>query len=103
MLNPNSNDFYGQNNAGGENGQGVGSDQEEVEMTEQEILGEFDNMLNTDPALQEMLGEFLQTFSLEDKVAMIHAYKKGGVEGLAEIIDDDDEEDDEAKQRGQFE
>ena len=38
MLNPNSNDFYGQNNAGGENGQGVGSDQEEVEMTEQEIV-----------------------------------------------------------------
>ena len=49
MLNPNSNDFYGQNNAGGENGQGFGSDQEEVEMTEQEILGEFDNMLTTDP------------------------------------------------------
>ena len=39
-----------------------------------------------------MLGDYLDTFSLEDKVAMIHAYKKGGVDGLAEIIDDDEED-----------
>ena len=68
---------------------------EYIEMSETEIINEFDNMVSGDPELKEMLGEFLPTFSLEDKVAMIHAYKKGGMEGLAEIIDDDYDDEEE--------
>ena len=45
-----------------------------------------------------MLGEFPERYTVEEKLSIIQAYKKGGgVAGLAEIIDDedDDEDDDE--------
>ena len=46
-----------------------------------------------------MLGEFPERYTLEEKLSIIQAYKKGGgVQGLAEIIDDDEEEDEEQAQ-----
>jgi hypothetical protein len=55
---------------------------------------EFANLYDNDPELQEMLGEYPDRYTLEEKLSIIQAYKKGGgVQGLAEIIDD--EEDDE--------
>lgn len=42
-----------------------------------------------------MLGEYPERYTLEEKLSIIQAYKKGGgVQGLAEIIDDEDDEDD---------
>ena len=47
-----------------------------------------------------MLGEFPERYTVEEKLSIIQAYKKGGgVAGLAEIIDDED--DDENNQGGQ--
>jgi len=45
--------------------------------------------------LRDLLGEYPERYSLDEKLSIISAYKKGGgVEGLADIIDeeDDDEE-----------
>lgn len=40
-----------------------------------------------------MLGEFPERYTLEEKLSIIQAYKKGGgVQGLAEIIDDSEDE-----------
>jgi len=42
-----------------------------------------------------MLGNDPERYTLEEKLSIIQAYKKGGgVQGLEEIIDDDDDEDD---------
>jgi len=39
------------------------------------------------------LGEFPDRYSLEEKLSIVQAYKKGGgVQGLADIIEDDDDE-----------
>jgi hypothetical protein len=66
-------------------------------MTEEQILQEFDQLYNNDPALKDLLGEYPDRYSLDEKISIIQAYKKGGgVQGLADIIDDEDEEDDEA-------
>ena len=47
-----------------------------------------------------MLGGVPERYSLEEKLSIIQAYKKGGgVEGIADIIDyDEDEEDEQAQQ-----
>jgi hypothetical protein len=48
-----------------------------------------------------MLGEYPDRYTLEEKLSIIQAYKKGGgVQGLAEIIDDEDEEDDDQANSG---
>ena len=40
-----------------------------------------------------MLGEFPERYTVEEKLSIIQAYKKGGgVAGLAEIIDDEDDD-----------
>ena len=42
-----------------------------------------------------MLGEFPERYTVEEKLSIIQAYKKGGgVAGLAEIIDDEDDDED---------
>lgn len=65
------------------------------EVDEQDIIKEFANLYDNDPELQQMLGEYPDRYTLEEKLSIIQAYKKGGgVQGLAEIIDDEDEEDD---------
>jgi hypothetical protein len=66
------------------------------DVVEMDILEEFANLYNNDPELQQMLGEYPERYTLEEKLSIIQAYKKGGgVQGLAEIIDDDEEEDEE--------
>lgn len=77
-----------------------GEEEEEIEMTQEEIIAEFDAMYQKDPELRAVLGEFPdQNYSLDEKLSIVVAYKKGGgVAGLADIIDDDDE--DETNQTG---
>jgi len=49
-------------------------------------------MYYNDAELKQMLGEFPDRYSLEEKCSIVQAYKKGGgVQGLADIIDDEDE------------
>lgn len=49
-----------------------------------------------------MLGEYPDRYTLEEKLSIVQAYKKGGgVAGLAEIIDDEDSNDEPATQGGQ--
>lgn len=63
------------------------------EIDEQDIVKEFAALYESDPELQQMLGEFPERYTLEEKLSIIQAYKKGGgVQGLAEIIDDEDED-----------
>lgn len=53
-------------------------------------------MYTTDPALKELLGPYPDRYSLDEKISIITAYKKGGgIAGLDDIIDDDDEDEDE--------
>lgn len=48
-----------------------------------------------------MLGEYPDRYTLEEKLSIIQAYKKGGgVQGLAEIIDDEEEEDEQEQMAG---
>lgn len=68
---------------------------EEIEMTEQEILTELENLNNlvaTDPELNKMLSNDLESFGLEEKLMIIQAYKKGGVQGVKDIIEEEEEE-----------
>lgn len=71
-----------------------GEEEEEIEMTQEEILAEFDAMYRNDPELRAVLGEYPdQNYSLDEKLSIVVAYKKGGgVAGLADIIDDEDED-----------
>jgi len=65
------------------------------EITEEEVIKEFDAIYNNDPELQQMLGEFPERYTLEEKLSIVQAYKKGGgVQGLADIIDDEDDDED---------
>jgi hypothetical protein len=48
------------------------------EIDEQDIIKEFANLYDNDPALQQMLGEFPERYTLEEKLSIIQAYKKGG-------------------------
>lgn len=69
--------------------------QEEEEMTPEQVEQEFNLIYESDPALQEILGGFPERYSVEEKQSIVEAYKKGGgVQGLAEIIDDEEEQED---------
>ena len=46
----------------------------------------------TDPELNKMLANDIDSFGLEEKLMIIQAYKKGGVQGVKDIIEEDDEE-----------
>ncbi len=53
-------------------------------------------LYHEDPALKELLGEYPDRYSLDEKLSIISAYKKGGgVQGLADIIDDEEEDEEE--------
>ena len=68
-------------------------EEDEEQYTEEGIIQQFDEIYNADPALQQLLGDQPTSYSVEEKLSIIQAYKKGGgVQGLAEIIDDDEEE-----------
>ena len=68
-------------------------DEEEELMNEEDVLKEFDHLYRTDQELATMLGEFPDRYTLEEKLSIVQAYKKGGgVAGLAEIIDDEEDE-----------
>ena len=75
---------------------GEEEDEEEIEMTQEEIIAEFDAMYRNDPELRAVLGEYPdQNYNLDEKLSIVVAYKKGGgVAGLADIIDDEDDEND---------
>ena len=77
-------------------------EEEEIEMTPEEILAEFDAMYKNDPELRAVLGEYPdQNYNLDEKLSIVVAYKKGGgVTGLADIIDDEEDEQ-EAMPQGQ--
>ena len=76
-------------------GMGGEEDEEEIEMTQEEIIAEFDAMYRKDPELRAVLGEYPdQNYSLDEKLSIVVAYKKGGgVAGLADIIDDEEQDD----------
>jgi len=62
-------------------------------MTTEQVEDEFMKIYNEDKALQELLGEFPERYSVEEKQSIVEAYKNGGgVQGLADIIDDEEEE-----------
>ena len=72
-----------------------GEEEEEGMQDESQILEEFDTLYRGDPELKQMLGEFPDRYSLEEKCSIVQAYNKGGgVQGLAEIIDDEDSDED---------
>ena len=73
-----------------------GEEEEEIELTPEEVLQEFDAMYRDDPKLRALLGESPdQHYSLEEKSSIVIAYKRGGgVDGLADIIEDVDDEQD---------
>ena len=48
-------------------------------MTEEQIQGDFDKMYNSDPRLRQMLGDYLDDFSSEEKFQIVQAYNKGGI------------------------
>ena len=61
--------------------------------TEEGIVPQLEDIYNSDPALQQLLGDQPSSYSVEEKLSIIQAYKKGGgVQGLAEIIDDEEED-----------
>ena len=63
------------------------------EINEEELLDEFNAIYNHDAELRQMLGDDPDRYSIEEKLSIVQAYKKGGgVAGLAEIIDDEDED-----------
>jgi len=71
-------------------------DDEEQEINAEDILEEFARIYKNDPELQEMLGQDPDKYTLEEKLSINQAYKKGGgVAGLAEIIDDESDEEEE--------
>ena len=68
-------------------------DDDEEQYTEEEINAQFDQLYQSDVALQELLGENPNNYSAEEKLTIIQAYKKGGgVQGLADIIEDDSQD-----------
>lgn len=72
-------------------------DEDEEQYTEEGIIQQFDAIYKNDPALQQLLGDQPMSYSVEEKLSIIQAYKKGGgVQGLAEIIDDDEDDDQQA-------
>ena len=74
---------------------GADGEGSEIEMTEAEILIELDNLNNlvaTDPELNKMLANDIEGFGLEEKLMIIQAYKKGGVQGVKDIIEEEEEE-----------
>jgi len=53
-------------------------------------------MYQGDAELKQMLGEYPDRYSLEEKCSIVQAYKKGGgVQGLADIIDDEEDSENE--------
>lgn len=65
------------------------------EIVEADLIEEFDALYQADPELQQILGEYPERYTIEEKLSIIQAYKKGGgVQGLAEIIDDEEDGDD---------
>lgn len=68
-------------------------DDDEEQYTEEEINAQFDQLYQQDVALQDLLGENPNNYSVEEKLSIIQAYKKGGgVQGLADIIEDDSQD-----------
>ena len=64
-----------------------------ADMPEEEIVANFNELYKEDPQLRHILGEYPERYSVEEKLSILQAYKKGGgVQGLAEIIEDDDDE-----------
>lgn len=62
-----------------------------ADMPEEEILSNYDALYEKDQKLRELLGD--NPYTVEEKLSILQAYKKGGgVAGLAEIIEDDDDE-----------
>ena len=57
-------------------------------------LEQLNNLVATDPELHKMLANDIDGFGLEEKLMIIQAYKKGGVQGVKDIIEEEEEEDD---------
>lgn len=71
-------------------------------MTEQEIyteLEQLNQLVSTDPELNKMLANDIDTFGLEEKLMIIQAYKKGGVQGVKDIIEEEEEEEGDGNQQ----
>ena len=80
--------------------QAVEADGDE-EVQEEDVLKEFDQLYQNDAELQQMLGEYPERYTVEEKLSIVQAYKKGGgVAGLADIIDDDDSQEEQATNQG---
>lgn len=61
---------------------------------------EFDRLCNDEPELRKILGSPDQ-YTVDEKQSIVLAYKKGGLEGLYEIIEyEDDDEDQDAANSG---
>ena len=63
--------------------------QDVVEMTYAEIQEEFEKMLNKEKELYNRLKDYLGTFTCEEKVQMIVAYRNGGnARDVLELLED---------------
>ena len=58
-------------------------------------------MVATDPELNKMLANDLESFGLEEKLMIIQAYKKGGVQGVKDIIEEEEDEEGEGADQQQ--
>lgn len=59
-------------------------------------LEQLNNLVATDPELNKMLANDIDSFGLEEKLMIIQAYKKGGVQGVKDIIEEEEEEEGDA-------
>ena len=67
-------------------------DDDEEELTPEEAIEQFNMIYQSDPELQALLGDQPEQYSVDEKITILSAYKKGGgVRGLDDIIEKDEE------------
>ena len=72
-------DEFGQNQSPGGNGTQNNDDEEVIELTESQIVDEFDKILQSDPGVNDLLASCSDDLPAEDKISIIQAYKAGGI------------------------
>ena len=56
-----------------------------VELSKEQIILRFDEVLNN-YSIYELLKDYINTLTMEEKVAIIHMYDKKGVRGVEEMF-----------------
>ena len=63
-------------------------------LSEEQINDQFKEIYDTDSDLRDVIGEFVENYSVQEKLSVLQAYKKAenSVLGLIAIMDDDDDD-----------